>query len=286
MLPAFRSKVYACACSGARIATLHTMLGSSSVNAAWIAASACAAGLAVGGFHYAALWPASRIFGRSLIAGKDAAEVALTYDDGPNDPYTGQLMEVLARNQIRATFFVIGRYVRQKPRLARALHEAGHLIGCHTMTHPKLMYMGPKRIRAEIADATALIEDIIGSRVRFFRPPFGARNPAVFWIAAGLSLTPVLWNVSSKDWKASSAAEIERYVERGIALNQHRHSGSNVLMHDGSHLEMGIDRRRTVTATANLLGTATRDGIRFVTLDRWSPAALVDTAPDHPSSTR
>src|SRR6185437_1999924 len=101
MLPAFRSKVYACVSGGARIATLHTMLGSSSVNAAWIAASACAAGLALGGFHYAALWPASRIFGRSLIAGDDPAEVALTYDDGPNDPYTGQLMEVLARNQIR-----------------------------------------------------------------------------------------------------------------------------------------------------------------------------------------
>ena len=176
-----------CRCSGARIATLHTMLASSSsVNAAWIAASACAAALAVGGFHYAALWPASRIFGRSLIAGKDPAEVALTYDDGPNDPYTGQLMDVLARNQIRATFFVIGRYVRQKPHLARALHEAGHLIGCHTMTHPRLMYMGPKRIRAEIADATALIEDTIGSRVRFFRPPFGARNPAVFRVAAEL----------------------------------------------------------------------------------------------------
>jgi peptidoglycan-N-acetylglucosamine deacetylase len=178
---------------------------------------------------------------------------------------------VLARNQVRATFFVIGRYVRQKPHIVHALHRAGHLIGCHTMTHPRLMYMGAKRIRAEMADATALIEDTIGSRVRFFRPPFGARNPAVFRIAAELNLTPVMWNVTSWDWKAGSTAEIERHVERGITLNQRRHRGSNVLMHDGSHLEMGTDRRRTVTATANLLGTATRDGIRFVTLDQWSP---------------
>ncbi|HEY3990916.1 MAG TPA: polysaccharide deacetylase family protein [Acidobacteriaceae bacterium] len=246
------------------------MLSSSSLNAAWIAAaSASAAALAVGGFHYAALWPASRIFGRSLIAGKDPAEVALTYDDGPNDPYTGQLMDVLARNQVRATFFVIGRYVKQKPQIVRALHRAGHLIGCHTMTHPKLMYMGRKRIRAEISDATALIEDTIGSRVRFFRPPFGARNPAVFHAAAELRLTPVLWNVNARDWKAKSAAEIEAGLARGMALNQRKQCGSNVLMHDGGHLEMGTDRRRTVTATANVLGTAQRGGIRFVTIDRW-----------------
>jgi peptidoglycan-N-acetylglucosamine deacetylase len=239
-------------------------------SATWIAASgAGAAALAIGGFHYAALWPASRLFGRSLIAGKDPAEVALTYDDGPNDPYTGQLMDVLARHQVRATFFVIGRFVKQKPHIVRALHHAGHLIGCHTMTHPKLMYMGRKRIHAEIADATAVIEDTIGTRVRFFRPPFGARNPAVFHVAAQLRLTPVLWNVTSWDWNAKSAAEIEMRLERGIAHNQRKQRGSNVLMHDGGHLQMGSDRRRTVTATANLLAKGSSRGRRFVTLDRW-----------------
>jgi peptidoglycan-N-acetylglucosamine deacetylase len=236
------------------------------------AACGIGAALAVGGLHYAALWPTSQIFGRSLIAGNDPSEVALTYDDGPNDPYTGQLMDVLARHQIHATFFVIGRYVKEKPQIVRALHRAGHLIGCHTMTHPRLMYMAPRKIRAELSDATALIEDTIGSRVRFFRPPFGARNPTVFHAAAELRLMPVMWNVTSWDWNAKSAAEIEQHLERGIARNQRKHRGSNVLMHDGGHLEMGSDRRRTVTATANLLGTARHDSIRFVTLDRWHPA--------------
>lgn len=241
-------------------------------SAAWIGACGAAAALAVGGFHYAALWPTSRIFGRSLIAGNDPSEVALTYDDGPNDPYTGQLMDVLARNQVCATFFVIGRYVKQKPQIVRALHHAGHVIGCHTMTHPRLMYMGPKQIRAEIGDATALIEDTIGSRVRFFRPPFGARNPAVFRTLTELRLTPVMWNVTSWDWKAKCSADIESHFDDGIALNQRRHRGSNVLMHDGGHLAMGTDRRRTVTATANLLGMGRRDSMHFVTLDRWHPA--------------
>jgi peptidoglycan/xylan/chitin deacetylase (PgdA/CDA1 family) len=109
--------------------------------------------------------------------------------------------------------------------------------------------------------------------VLFRSPPFGARNPAVFHVAAQLRLTPVLWNVTSWDWKAKSAAEIELRLQRGIAHNQRRHRGSNLLMHDGGHLEMGSDRRRTVTATANLLAAGSSSGIRFVTLDRWSPSS-------------
>lgn len=239
--------------------------------APWLAGMGAAA-LTAGGYHYAALWPASRIFGRALVAGNDPAEIALTYDDGPNDPYTGQLLDVLARHQVRATFFLIGRYVRQKPHIVRMLHHCGHLIGCHTMTHPSLMYMGPARIRAEMAEATAIIEDVIGSRVRFFRPPFGARNPAVFRTARELKLVPVLWNVTGWDWKAKPAAEIEANLRRGIARNQQRKRGSNLLLHDGGHLEMGTDRRRTVTATANLLAGAATNGLRFVTVDAWRSA--------------
>lgn len=252
---------------------LHAIFPAAGIRSAGLAAYALGAtGLAIGGFHYAALWPTSRIFGRSLIAGSDPAELALTYDDGPNDPYTGQLLDVLARHQVRATFFVIGRYVRQKPHILRALHTAGHLIGCHTMTHPRLMYMGRERIRRELGDCTALIEDAIGSGVHFFRPPFGSRNPAVFHVAAEQGLTPVMWNVTSWDWSAKSSAEIEGHLHRGIALNQRRRRGSNILMHDGSHLEMGTDRRRSVNATANLLGTLSAENVRFVTLDRWQPA--------------
>jgi peptidoglycan/xylan/chitin deacetylase (PgdA/CDA1 family) len=98
-------------------------------------------------------------------------------------------------------------------------------------------------------------------------------------VAAELHLVPVMWNVSSWDWKAKSAADIELRLQRGIAHNQRRQRGSNVLMHDGGHMEMGTDRRRTITATANLLGTSRRDSIRFVTLDRWHPATSGVEAP-------
>ncbi len=233
------------------------------------AAAALAGGLAVGGYHYAALWPGSQVFGEALIAGDDPAEVALTYDDGPNDPYTGQVLDVLARQHVRATFFAIGRYAEEKPHLLRQVHQAGHVIGSHTMTHPKLHYLSTARIRSEVADATARIEDVIGERVRLFRPPYGGRHPGLFRVLEELSLVPVLWNVNSRDWKARSAAALESTIEGGIVRNQRRHSGSNILMHDGGHLEMGCDRRRTVTATANLLGVAPHSGVRFVTVDHW-----------------
>jgi peptidoglycan/xylan/chitin deacetylase (PgdA/CDA1 family) len=264
----------------ARLSSLAETLTAGYLHPGWtIAAGITAAGLAIGGYHYAALWPPSQVFGRSLIAGPDPSEVALTFDDGPNDPYTSQLLEVLARHQITAAFFVIGRFVRERPQIVRALHRAGHKVGSHTMTHPRLMYMGLEHIRAEIGAATALIEDTIGDQVRFFRPPFGSRHPGVFRVLAELRLTPVLWNVNARDWKASSAADIERRLEQGIRRNQRRTRGSNLLLHDGGHLTMGTDRRRTVTAVANLLAGAPRAGIRFVTLDHWLPAQPGDPLP-------
>src|ERR1700728_5087344 len=83
------------------------------------------------------------IYGRTLVAGSDIQEVALTFDDGPNDPYTQQLLDLLDRRQVRATFFLMGSYVRRHPEIARAIHEGGHLLGHHTMTHPSLLWERP-----------------------------------------------------------------------------------------------------------------------------------------------
>ena len=111
---------------------------------------------------YAAQWPTSQVFGRTVLAGSDIHEIALTFDDGPNDPYTMQLLELLARWQIRATFFLMGSYVRQRPEIARAIHQAGHLLGNHTVHHPSLMWAGPARVREELVGCSAIIEDATG----------------------------------------------------------------------------------------------------------------------------
>jgi hypothetical protein len=109
------------------------------VTPASAAGVAAVAGLAVGGWFYAALYPTSQIFGRVVIAGNDPGEIALTYDDGPNPAATPRLLEVLAKQDVQATFFLIGEFVRKEPGLVREIAAAGHAIGNHTMTHPWLL---------------------------------------------------------------------------------------------------------------------------------------------------
>ena len=232
-----------------------------------------AAGLAVGGFAYAALHPESQIFGDVLIAGRDANELALTFDDGPNPSATRQILAALAEARVRATFFLIGAFVKREPGLAREIAGAGHLVGNHSMTHPRLVWQSAERVRQELRGTNDLLEDVLGVPVRYFRPPHGARRPYVLRAAAELELTTVQWNVTASDWNPIGVPTIVRNVHQGIARNTRRGRGSNVLLHDGGHLEPAADRRDTVLATRQILRAYTHG--RFVTVDAWARAAAM-----------
>lgn len=228
-----------------------------------------AATLVSGGLSYAANWPTSQIFGRTLIAGNDAREVALTFDDGPNDAATPQLLEVLARHGVRATFFMMGSFARQRPEIVRAVAAAGHVVGNHTTTHPKLSVTSAGRVRQELAECTAVLEEITGAKVEFFRPPFGARRPGVLRMARELGLAPVMWNVTGYDWEAIGVEAIVANLQDGIEKNRRRGCGSNLLLHDGGHRAMGTKRMDTVRAVDRLLTAHAGSETRFVTLDAW-----------------
>jgi peptidoglycan-N-acetylglucosamine deacetylase len=235
-----------------------------------ISAVTGAAALAAGAYLYAGMWPTSQLFGQAILAGQDAGEFALTYDDGPNDFCTESILEILARYQVRATFFVIGRFVRERGELVRRIRTAGHLVGNHTMTHPMLLFRSPRRVREELASTNAAIEDAIGEKVSYFRPPHGARRPDVLRTARELGLTPVLWNAMGYDWKPTTAEAVLANLDKAIRRNQKSGRGSNLLMHDGGQAGIGQDRSATVTATELLLSRA--KGIRFVTVDEWNSA--------------
>jgi peptidoglycan/xylan/chitin deacetylase (PgdA/CDA1 family) len=226
-------------------------------------------GLTAGAYAYAAQWPTSQIFGRTVIAGSDIHELALTFDDGPNDPYTLQLLELLAHHQVKAIFFLIGDFVRRRPDIARAVRQAGHLVGNHTMSHPSLMWERPARVREELAGCTAAIEDATGEAVQYFRPPFGARRPDVLRAARELGLTPVMWNITAHDWDATNAQALAARVQDGIQNNQRQRRGSSVLLHDGGHSALGTDRSVTLSATRMLLDSWVGSGLRIVTVDAW-----------------
>ena len=235
------------------------------------AAVVTTAGLFAGGCAYAALSAQSQIFGNTLIAGSNPNEIALTYDDGPNDIVTEHLLDVLAQHNALASFFLIGNFVRQRPQIVRSIAASGHLIGNHTMTHPWLAWQSSARIRQELAGCNAILEDTLGAPVRYFRAPHGARRPVVLRIARSLGLTPVQWNIMGHDWQPTTAEMIAVRTVRGIARNQQRNQASNIVLHDGGQKGLGQPRLPTVEATRILLQKySPQTGTKFVTVDSWT----------------
>lgn len=233
--------------------------------------AAAGLGLAAGGYAYAARWPASRLFGKALIAPRRPGEVALTFDDGPNPRWTPRLLEALAQAGVQANFFAVGHFAQSQPDLLRSMAAAGHLVGSHAWSHRDLALTRSRQIREELRRNKEMLEQILGQPVRFFRPPFGSRRPAVFRIARELELTPVLWNAMTSDWKDPSAEAIAgRLAQRIDRLARHGWA-ANVVLHDGSHAAPSADREPSVAA-ARLLLERYRTTHRFVRLDdpEWS----------------
>ena len=236
-----------------------------------IGAAALTVAAAVGGtLTYAALSSGSQLFGKTIIAGKDPAEFALTYDDGPNDNVTAELLDLLAMHGAKATFFMLGKYVRLRPELVRRVHAGGHLIGNHTETHPWLAWQTERVIREELRRCNEALEDVLGAPVKYFRPPHGARRPAVLRAARELGLTTVQWNAMAHDWEPIGAAKILANVDRRMEQNQRRCEGTNILLHDGGDRAMGANRSDTVAVTATLLQRWVQDvRTKIVTVDAW-----------------
>src|SRR5437870_11639523 len=136
-----------------------------------LALTAAAAASAAG---YQSMAPTGQWYGRTFTGlGRGSKQLALTYDDGPNDPHTLRLLEVLAKHEVHATFFLIGRYVRQRPDIVRALVRSGHVIGNHTFTHPLLIFKARRQIEAELMECQHASRDAAGLEAKLLRPPFG-----------------------------------------------------------------------------------------------------------------
>jgi peptidoglycan/xylan/chitin deacetylase (PgdA/CDA1 family) len=226
-------------------------------------------GLATCGFAYASVWPGSRLFGEALVAPRRPGELALTFDDGPNLAWTPQLLDVLASHGVRATFFMLGKYAQAEPALVRRVAEAGHLIGSHSWSHPNLAIAAPGRVRQELVRTKEMLEQTTGVQIKYFRPPFGGRRPAVLRMARSLGMSPVLWNAMASDWSDPSADRITKRMMHSIDRLERRGWAANILLHDGGNLGLGVDRGPSVTAAGLLLSHYITTH-RFVTVDAWS----------------
>jgi peptidoglycan/xylan/chitin deacetylase (PgdA/CDA1 family) len=213
--------------------------------------------------------PTGQGYGRTFTGlSRGTKKLSLTYDDGPNEAHTLRLLEVLGKHDVRATFFLIGRYVQRRPEIVGEIVKAGHVIGNHTFSHPLLTFKSAAEIRRELSECRAALQDAIDSALisNLFRPPFGGRRPAVLRIAREMGLEPVMWNVTGYDWNAPPSAVIEAKVTKQIR------GGDVILLHDGGHKEMGADRSQTVVATDRVITRYKSEGYEFVTIPQMRTA--------------
>ena len=215
--------------------------------------------------------PDSQLFGKTLVSGpKDRRIVALTYDDGPNPPYTDQILAVLRAEHVRATFFVVGRAVAAYPRVVRAEVVDGNAVGNHTWRHEHLVLDNESALRRTLERTDQSVFAATGIHTRIMRPPFGARDWMVLAEVRRLGYTPVMWSVPlANDWEYPPArviaARVLRYVGDGAIIDLH--DGNQGIVCARMHVAARVcDRSADVEATRLIVDTLKAKGYRFVTI--------------------
>ena len=228
--------------------------------------------VAAGGalLYYACSWPTSQLLGRSLVRGPATGrDAVLTFDDGPAEPFTGQILDILRQYRVPAAFFCCGKNVERFPEVVRRIEAEGHAIGNHTYSHP-LFYLKSRAVIDRELDRTQdAIERVTGSRPRIFRPPYGVRWFGLFPALRQRGLTDVQWSDTGYDWiERHTPADIAR---RALARLQ---PGSVILLHDGREpREVGqADAAKTVAALPAMLAGAQAAGFNFVSIEKFLPA--------------
>ncbi len=206
-------------------------------------------GTSGGGWH---------VLGGSGITWPGPRQVALTFDDGPHPTYTPQVLDVLARYGVRATFFEVGRSASMWPYLSRAAYDAGHSVQNHSWAHPHLPSLSAQAMRSELESANDAIQSATGMRPSCLRPPGGGTNANVVAIARSLGLEQILWNVNPSDYlrpgPAAIAARSLQYADgRPLVIG----------LHDG-----GGPREQTLAALPSTITGLRARGYEFVRLCR------------------
>lgn len=180
---------------------------------------------------------------------------AVTVDDGPDPATTPEILDILARNGVKATFFLVGNQVRRYPELVQAILAGGHEIGNHSRTHPILAGMGEAAVREELTANNALIEGAGAPRPVWFRPPYGSYDTTVVEEAQSLGMSTILWTVDPRDWRKPDVAVLRQRIAEGT------HPGAVILLHD--------HKANTVTALPDIIKDLRVGGYRLVTISEW-----------------
>ncbi len=179
--------------------------------------------------------------------------IALTFDDGPHGSHTAQLLDLLKRLAVPATFFLVGKQIALYPGLVQRMVVEGHEIGNHTCHHYRLPKIPLEAVAGELNATRDLVHSIIGARIRLFRPPGGEYNPAIQRVAELNGYATILWTDDPGDFEAGrTPKQIEEFVMRDIT------PGGIILLHDGV--------AATMKALPGIVSSLRTRGFIFVTV--------------------
>lgn len=181
--------------------------------------------------------------------------VALTFDDGPNPIYTPQILAVLKKYNIKATFFVVGMNAKRYPELIKQIHEAGHVIGNHSQTHPMLTKVSEAQLQTEIVSPSEIVNSIIGVKPKCLRYPYGASNQHVRDEIRAHGMMPTPMGFNSFDYNRPGVEKIISWVLKNA------YSKQVILMHDGF-----AKREQTVAALPVIIEGIQKKGLGFSTI--------------------
>lgn len=226
---------------------------------AWHVATLLGAGglVAAGAPAVTAIGPFRRALSPRLCGVGPTQHIALTFDDGPDGESTPAFLDLLAEHHRAATFFVLAEQATRNAPLMHRMVAEGHEVALHGWTHRCVAAVPPGRLASRLRAAREAIEDVSGTAITWYRPPYGVLTTEALLASRNLDLTPVLWTAWGREWEhAASPERITQSVMRTLR------PGGTILLHDTDRHAPHGDWRRTFAATRTLLaGPLTADQV-------------------------
>ena len=220
-------------------------------------------------FIYGYVAPGAQVFGKVYFSGKTTEKiVALSFDDGPNEPYTSQVLDILNKNGIKATFFVVGKNVELYPETAKKLVASGNILGNHTYFHQANHALKFDSDR-DIELGQEAIVKVTGVKPHLYRPPHGKKSPWELRYIKGDSLVEVTWSDAANEAHRYFTVGKPRAEEVANAIIRKARPGKIIDMHDGygtQHNDAKSDKSLTVQALPMIIEGLSKQGYRFVTI--------------------
>lgn len=189
----------------------------------------------------------------------DEKIIALTFDDGPDDVFTPQVLDILKKYDVKATFFLVGENVERNSEIVKRQFEEGHEIGNHTFTHINVAKKGYNEIYNEIIKTQEVIKDVIGIEPKLFRPPYRAISRNMCDIVKNKNMNIVLWsNLDPRDWSNPGVYYIVDTIENKVE------NGNIILLHDYNNVRN--PKSQTIQALETVIPSLKEKGYKFVTI--------------------